>query len=388
MSIGPAIAKDLSPFGNPPSMAPTVARSAEPKSAVILTKGYFKSDRAKTAHGLIRHGRRFRILAVIDPSCVGENAAQILGVEGDIPIVPTLDSAPRAEYLIVGVAPAGGRLPPDWRNDIKRAISLGMHIVSGLHDFLGEDREFAELAARFRVTIWDVRKPPENLTCATGKLKVKCPIVLTAGTDAAQGKRTTGLYLSRLAEKQGIDVGFLATGQTGIMIGCDEGVVCDRLPADFVSGEVEKRVQWLTDKGKQLIIVEGNGSLGHHAYGSVALGILTGSHCTQIIMCHDPTMKFRGSFPDIPVPTIAQEMDLISKFTKAPMIGIALRTRAEKDWQKCIQDYETKYKVPVVDPVRMSSSPFLNALGMLKGPELGAIEGGFKDPASGRNILK
>jgi len=359
-------------------MIPTVVKTAEPKTAVILTKGYFKSDRAKTAHGLIRHGDRFKILAVIDPSCVGENAAQLLGVEGNIPIVPMLDSAPRAEYLIIGVAPVGGRLPPDWRNDVKRAISLGMHIVSGLHDFLSEDKEFAELAARFRVTIWDVRKPPANLTVATGKFKPKCPIVLTAGTDSSQGKRTTGLYLTRLAQKQGIDVGFLATGQTGIMIGCDEGVVCDSLPADFVSGEIEKRVQWLTDRGKKLIVVEGNGSVSHHAYGAVALGILTGCYCTHIIMCHDPTMKFRGSFPEIPLPTIEQEMELIKGFTKAPMIGIALRTRAEADWEKCIQDYETKYRVPVIDPVRMSSAPFLRALGLLKVPTLGVVEGGFK----------
>jgi uncharacterized NAD-dependent epimerase/dehydratase family protein len=369
-------------------MIPTVVKAAEPKTAVILAKGSFKSDRAKTAHGLIRHGRRFKILAVIDPSCAGEDASKLLGMEGGIPIVPSLDAAPRAEYLIIGVAVAGGKLPPDYRNDIKRAISFSMHIVNGLHDFLSDDKEIAELAARFRVTLWDVRKPPENLTCATGKFTPKCPIVLTAGTDAAQGKRTTGLYLARLAEKQGIDVGFLATGQTGIMIGCDEGVVCDRLPADFVSGEIEKRIMWLTGRGKKLIIVEGNGALGHHAYGPVALGILTGCYCTHIIMCHDPTMKFRGSFPDIPVPTIEQELAVISKFTKAPMIGIALRTRAEPDWQKCIQDYTTKYNLPVVDPVRMSSAPFLKALGMLKGPELGTVEGGFKDETTGKNIVK
>jgi uncharacterized NAD-dependent epimerase/dehydratase family protein len=196
------------------------------------------------------------------------------------------------------------------------------------------------------------------------------------------------LYLARLAEKQGIDVGFLATGQTGIMIGCDEGVVCDRLPADFVSGEVEKRVQWLINRGKKLIVVEGNGSVGHHAYGSVALGILTGCHCTHIIMCADPTNKFRGSFPDIPIPSIEEEMAVIAPFTKAPMIGIALRTRAEKDWQKCIQDYEDKYKVPVLDPIRMSSAPFLKALGLLKGPDLGAIEGGFKDVSTGKNVVQ
>jgi len=345
---------------------------------VILTSGYFKSDRAKTAHGLIRHGRTYRIVAVVDPPMAGQDAGYLFKLNHKIPIVARVEQAPKADFLIIGVAPPGGRLPADWRDDIKTAMSRGMNIISGLHDFLADDLELARYSTRHNVSIWDVRRPPSSLKCATGNYKPSCPVVLTVGTEAAVGKRTTSLCLMRLAEQIGINVGFLATGQTGMMIGCDEGVVADRLPADFLSGEIEKRIEWIADSGKELIVVEGNGALSHPAYGPVAHGILTGSHATHLIMCHDPSMTSRGSFSNCPIPTIEEEMAIISKLSDAKLMGIALRTRSTPNWRQVLKDNRKKFGVPAIDPVRHSSALFLKALDMWRTPKLGKVKGDYK----------
>jgi uncharacterized NAD-dependent epimerase/dehydratase family protein len=344
-------------------------------TAVILTGGFYNTSRAKTAHGLIRHGKRYRIVAVIDPPMAGQDAGAFLGVRKSIPIVHDLEFSPPAENLIIGIAPSGGKLRPEWRKTISRALAKGMNVVSGLHDFLGDDPEFSRIASRTGAAIWDVRRPPAKLNCADGKLSVKCPIILTAGTDAACGKRTAAMTIVRLAERRGINVGFLATGQTGMMIGCDEGVVADRIPGDFISGEIEERLKWIAQKKKDMIVVEGNGALSHIAYGPVAHGILLGSHATHIVLCHDPSRTERISFPGITIPPIEEEIACYKQYSDATVAGVALITKGMDDWKEVIAEYRKRTGTVVVDPIRQGPGKILDAvMGTIK---IGKIHGGF-----------
>ena len=45
-----------------------------------------------------------------------------------------------ASHLVIGLAPDGGLLSLQARKAVKQAIRLGLHVDSGLHDFLSEDK--------------------------------------------------------------------------------------------------------------------------------------------------------------------------------------------------------------------------------------------------------
>jgi uncharacterized NAD-dependent epimerase/dehydratase family protein len=334
------------------------------KRAAVLARGQFRTGHAKTAHGLILHGQRYKIIAVIDETCAGRDAGEVMGIgRQDIPIVSSLSEVPpRTGALIIGVAPAGGRLPPAWRRDVRLAIRRGMDIVSGLHDFLGDDQALAALAKKHGVRIWDVRRPPGKLALARGG-EWSVPVVLTSGTDCTVGKRTVTVELHRGARRRGIDAAFVATGQTGIMVGSDAGVVVDHVPGDFMSGAVEEMVRRMIDKGKELVFVQGQASLTHHAYGPVTLGILYGARPHYIVLVHEPSRRFRPSFPDQPVLEPMVEAALVKLLSGAEPIGISLNCAGCGGRAGAIaRGYEARTGLTTVDVLRDGPDRMLDAL--------------------------
>jgi len=328
------------------------------EKASVLARGFFNSIRGKTAHGLIRHGKKYKIVEVVDETLEGRDAGEVMG-DGfkGIPIVANFSR--NANTLIIGVAPPGGRLPKSWRGDIRNALKNRMNIVSGLHDFLSDDPEFSELAKKHNVKLWDVRKPPKNLQIAKG-FKSEKPVILVLGTDSSVGKRTAALELVKSAERKGMNAGFVATGQTGIMIGADAGVAVDAVPSDFVSGVVEKMVMDVS-KNREIVFVEGQGAVSHPAYGSVALGILYGSKPDYVIMVHDPARKNSGSFPG-KIPKLEDEIKLVEKLGKTKVVGLALNCRNVKNWKEAVKKYEEKTGLPTVDVVKENGDRLLKGI--------------------------
>ncbi len=324
----------------------------------VLVRGFFNTSRGKTAHGLIRYGKKYRIVEIVDETLEGKDAGEVMdGKWLGIPIVS--DFSKEVDTLIVGVAPPGGRLPKEWRKDIINAIKNGMNVVSGLHDFLSDDPEFLELAKKYNVKIWDVRKPPKNLSIAKG-FKSEKTVVLVLGTDSSVGKRTTALELVKSAEKNGINAGFVATGQTGIMIGADAGAAVDAVPSDFVSGAVESMVKKVS-KNKEIIFVEGQGAISHPAYGPVALGILYGSKPDYVIIAHDPARKNMSSFPE-KIPEIGDEIKLVEKIGKTKVVGLSLNCKNVKKWKVTIKKYEEKTGLPTVDVLKENADRLLEEI--------------------------
>jgi uncharacterized NAD-dependent epimerase/dehydratase family protein len=320
------------------------------QTATILSRGFFNQSRAKTAHGLIRHGKKYKILSVIDETLVGQDAGEVMGLgKKGIPIVKDLDT--KADVLIIGVAPSGGRLPPEWRNDIINAIKNGMDVVSGLHEFLNNDPEFVEVAYKNNVQLIDVRKSPENLNIAKN-IYPAVPVVLVCGTDGRCGKRTTALELYYTALNHNYKAGFIATGQTGIMIGCDAGVAVDHLPPGFVTGAIENAVQDVMAQGKELIFVEGQGALLHHAYSTSAIGILHGAKPKLIIVSHKPLRNARASFPSIPIPPVEEEIKALKLLSPvSEVIALALNCQGAENYLDICKKFENRTGLLSVDVI-------------------------------------
>src|SRR3954468_11852081 len=111
---------------------------------VILSEGKFGNVASKTAMGVIRYAPD-QTVAVIDSTQAGRNVSDWMGPPYDIPVVATLDEALplRPTALLLGTAPQGGKIPPPWRATILQAIEHGLDVVSGLHEFITEDADFA-----------------------------------------------------------------------------------------------------------------------------------------------------------------------------------------------------------------------------------------------------
>jgi uncharacterized NAD-dependent epimerase/dehydratase family protein len=259
----------------------------ERRSWLVLADGWLTERNAKTAHGVIRYGRD-PVVAVLDRDHAGRSLADVLPELGrDAPIVGSLaeglDYGPSS--LLVGVATAGGWMPPEWRPWVVQAIEAGLEIASGLHRFLRDDPELVELASTHDVRLWDVRDPPGDIPLFSGKcLSWRKQIVLTVGSDCAVGKMTAALEINGAARAAGRSTQFVATGQTGVLI-AGNGICVDRVIADFVAGAAEQLV-CETHPATDVVVVEGQGSLWHPAYGGVTLGLLHGSAPHALVLCH------------------------------------------------------------------------------------------------------
>lgn len=343
------------------------------KRAAILAHDKFGPFGAKTGVCVIRYSD-YRVVCVVDRSKAGRHADEFMGPDGSgIPIVASVKDALRfaPEVLVVGIAPVGGDLPAEWRPELELALKNGVDVVSGLHFFLSEDRALAALAASRGRTLWDVRKPPGKLRIATGEGRdIEAPVVLTVGTDTSSGKMTTAVELVRAARARGIDVAFVATGQTGIMIGCDAGVAVDRVISDFVAGETERMVLDVAGRGKELIVVEGQASLGHPAYSGVALSLLHGSFPDALVMGHQPT-RTAHAFPsaaEFPLLPLRQEIELnerlLAPLTGGKVVAVSLVTPDLDDagTRREVERVQRELGLPACDVVKQGAAVLLDAV--------------------------
>src|SRR5262245_30901057 len=150
------------------------------KRIVILTEGKSNVHDAKTATGVVRY-RADEVVAFLDSTQKGRTAGEVFGVGGKIPFIASLSEV-KADTLLIGIAPAGGSLPAEWRPILREAIDRGMELVSGLHYFLSEDAELSRLAKARNVRIHDIRKPPPDVTVSANVAKdLPCYRVHTVG---------------------------------------------------------------------------------------------------------------------------------------------------------------------------------------------------------------
>jgi uncharacterized NAD-dependent epimerase/dehydratase family protein len=301
--------------------------------ALILCEGHYGSTDGKTAHGLVRFTRRYRVRGVIDSTLAGRDAGEALdGLPRGIPIVADLEEGlnlpgEAVTHLVVGVATVGGRLPASLRPAIAAALERGLNVDSGLHELLGDDPGLSAIAARTGARIRDARRPGarENLHFYTGKIaQVGCPKIAVLGTDCAVGKRTTAWMLVQALGRAGISAEMIGTGQTSWLQGARFGVLLDSIVNDFVTGEIEHAV-WSAWKeaGPRLIVIEGQGTLIHPAYPG-GFEILGAARPDGVILQHAPGRRFLEGFPDTPVAHPTRHAEVIRLVSGAPVIALTM----------------------------------------------------------------
>ena len=338
----------------------------------ILAEGGFAEHDAKTATGVLRYGSQ-EVVAVIDSTRAGSRVRDhVPGLDSDVPVVESINQALalRPDVLLVGIAPAGGRLPDAWRRSILRAIEAGLSVESGLHDFLGDDPELAAAAQQHGVEIRDLRRPPAGLDVPSGaNLRVDGFIVLTVGSDCALGKMTVCLELDAEAQRRGIASGFVPTGQTGIAI-AGWGIAVDEVVSDFVAGATERLVLEGAERAGPgaLLWIEGQGSISHPAYSGVTLGLLHGSAAHAMVLVHEPGRTHIDMPDGPPIPPLPQLIDDYQRMARyvrpADVVAVSLKTNrlSEEEALAAIAAAERETGLPADDPVRFGSGKLLDAV--------------------------
>ncbi len=329
-------------------------------TAIVYCEGNFSKLDGKTANGLVRHSQTYRILSVIDSEHDGKDSGRILdNVTNHVPVFGNLEAAvvhecTTPDTLIYGMAPSDGKLSAEDRRVVLDAISLGMNVVSGLHEYLGDDPEISAAARIYNVTIRDLRKPrPSNeMRLFDGSVAdVEAVRIAVLGTDCAIGKRTTATVLARALNALGIKTVLVGTGQTGLMQGAKYGVALDAVPPQFCCGELEGAIV-AASKGEKpdVILIEGQGALSHPAFCTSAF-ILRGSQPNAVILQHAPKRAHRCDYPNMAMPDPSDEIALIEAFADTKVIGLTINhegmTDAEID--VAITSYSRRLRLPVTD---------------------------------------
>lgn len=349
-------------------------------TAIVYCEGNFAALDGKTANGLVRSSEKYRILSVIDSEKAGLDTGMVLDEKNNgIPLCRDLADALAAagtvpDYFIFGMAPSSGMLSLHERSLILEAISHGMNIVNGLHEFLNDDPIFIAACEASQVEILDVRKPraKKDLRMFSGRIaEVTCPRIAVLGTDCAIGKRTTATVLTKALNDCGIRAVMIGTGQTGLIQGARYGVALDAIPSQFCVGELEATiVEAFENEKPDVIIIEGQGALSHPAFSSSSF-ILRGSCANGVVLQHAPKRKHRCDFEKMLIPAPESEINLIETFADTKVIGLTINHENMIDVEvtAAITRYEKELGIPVTDALTRSPKHLIDMV-MAAFPEL------------------
>ncbi|MCF7824690.1 MAG: DUF1611 domain-containing protein [Candidatus Marinimicrobia bacterium] len=341
--------------------------------ALVYCENEFGKIDGKVANGLARHSEKYAILGIIDSTKEGLDSGEYLDdIKNGIPIFSSIDQAVEVlgyvpEYFIYGIAAQAAYLVQEQREIILAAMKTGMNFVNGLPEFFTDDDEFIRKAIEYQVQIYDLRKSPprKNLHNFTGRIHdVKTPVITVLGTDCAVGKRTTASKLVEALKLVGLNPVFIATGQTGLLQGAKYGLAVDVLSSGFATGEIEYAIIHAdTTEHPDIIIVEGQGALSHPAYSSTS-AILRGAVPDAIILQHPPKRKNHADYPELPMPTLEFEIELLEMFSNAKVIALTINHEdmTDVELKSTITEYESKYKRPTTDVLKHGCDKLVHSI--------------------------
>ena len=313
---------------------------------------------AKTASGLA-HWR--------PDACLGQ--LRLAGCEADLglaDLTPKAAADAGARSLLIGVANAGGVIPPHWVAVLLEAMEAGLDLVSGLHTRLASIPAIRDAAQRLGRRLIEARVPdPAQCVVGTGEPRTGHRL-LTVGTDCAVGKMYAALAITAELKARGADADFRATGQTGIFI-AGSGAPIDAIVSDFVAGAAERLSP--ANHPDHWDVIEGQGSLFHPAYAGVTLGLLHGSQPDALVICHDATRTRVDGLEDFPVPSLAEAIGLnlrLAALTSPGVraVGVCINTSrlTPEAAAAYLRDTSQALGLPCCDPVRTGVSAIVDGL--------------------------
>lgn len=339
-------------------------------NAIVITAGYLDSSNGKTAHGLIRGTDRFNIVGVVDHKHAGKDAGEVLdGKKRNIPVYATIadfvrDGKAKAEYCVLGVATKGGVIPDSLRVMLREALENNFHLVNGLHDYVSDHPDLAELARSRGLQLIDVRKPKKfkDLHFWSGKIStVHCPKIAVLGTDCALGKRTTTRFLTEAMRKAGYKAEMIYTGQTGWMQGAKYGFIFDSTLNDFISGEMEHAIVQCWEEVKpDIMFIEGQSSLRNPS-GPAGAEWIVSAAANGVVLQHNPARKQYKDMEFYPayLPDPKDEIELI-RIYGAPTVALMINTM--KMSLQDARDYAARYQQSLGIPTLLPLEDGVDAL--------------------------
>lgn len=332
-------------------------------NAIVLANGVLSNIHGKVAHGLIRRGGRFRVVAVVDPDSAGRDAGDVMdGVPRGIPVTTGLSEAIAAcaekpECCVVGVAGHGGRINDEVRALIIEAAQAGLSIVSGLHDYVSDIPQVVAATQKSGASITDIRKPKpkRELRFWNGDIySVRTPRIAVLGTDCALGKRTTSRLVTDALNADGVKTEMIYTGQTGWMQGGRYGFVLDSVYNDYVSGELEQAVvSCEREVNPDLMILEGQSSLRNPS-GPCGAELLVSAGARGVILQHAPGRTFFEGYEELEprIPPLEEEIELIRLYG-ARTLALTLHGESltPDEFADTRDRLETEFDIPVVRPL-------------------------------------
>mgnify|MGYP001397629557 CR=1 FL=1 len=358
-------------------MSSTTFDPRSPQRFVLFQPGGFASRHGKTGLSLLRY-RGSEAVAVVDHENAGRSLREISGLPHvpDLRVVGTVAEAlaSRPTALAIGIAPSGGRLPDEWRVELREAVKAGVSIWNGLHTPLNDDPVIAS-TLRPGVVVWDMRREPPALKTGTGGARqLPCRRILFVGTDMSIGKMTAALEFDRESRRRGLRSAFVGTGQAGMMIS-GAGLCLDAVRVDYASGSVEAEVM-RQGKDCDVVWVEGQGSLLNPA-STATLPLLRGSQPTHLVLVHKAGLTHLQAFPHLKIPPLEKVVELYEQMSSAggifpsvSVVGIALNTwgMSEEAARRAVDLAAEETGLPTTDAVRFGTGEILDAIMRTPGP--------------------
>ena len=308
------------------------------KHAALLVEGATDIFQAKTASALLRY-RLPDISFLIDNTHSNEKP-NIFSSASNIAVTKSIAQVKdKADTLIICLVLPKGDVPARWIEEITSALKNNIDVINPLHIDFGTIPAISSMLGGLstnsteqktvfngsNAVIHNIRVVPKDLELFSLKvLNTHAKRVLTVGSDCNIGKMLTTLELDNLAKKRGLDSGFIATGQIGILIK-GSGIAIDRVICDFLPGAVERLI--LAEKDRDILFVEGQGSIFQPIYSGVTLGLIHGTAPDVMVFCHVPSRK-KLRYTDINIPDyrtmIRMHEEIASIVNKTKVVGLSL----------------------------------------------------------------